>query len=356
MALHSLCGYIRKLILLGLGIGASVFFIWVAFFTPFPVYVLDQFNLRPFFLPNIICKGCNNFTYDYIIENKDACKDNEVFLLLIVASYHANVNARQAIRQTWGGNRTYKGLHIKTIFAFGVHEDKNFQRQLRYEQDMYGDVIQGNFSDFYRSLTNKTMMALNWVTQFCPNVNYVLKTDDDAFNMPERFIDFLLFVPAKHFIGGYCFTVMPDRWESSKFYIPYEYYPDQYYPTYCSGPGYILSNSAVHQLVSVALDTRFVHMEDVFVSGLCRVAAGIQYTQIEGVVMSRDDMTRCALATWAKNSHNIVPEQQLAIWQERVMKIDRDKDCAGRDMVVYVIIGLGLLIWSRVMYKFIKQR
>ena len=35
-------------------------------------------------------------------------------------------------------------------------------------------------------------MALRWVEEFCPDVSYVLKTDDDGFNVPQRFVDFLL--------------------------------------------------------------------------------------------------------------------------------------------------------------------
>ena len=346
---------LRHVFLLACCIGATVLIIYTALFTPLPVYALDKLNLRPFFLPNIICKGCNNFTYEYVIDNHDACKD-DVFLLILVASYHANVNARQAIRRTWGGNRTYHGKNIKTLFIFGVHEDKNFQRQLHFEQDKYGDIIQGNFSDFYRSLTNKTMMGLKWVTKYCPKADYVLKSDDDAFNMPDRWIDFLVSIRTPHFIGGYCFTVMPDRWESSKFYIPYTAYPDQYYPTYCSGPGYVLSCTAVRSVVEVATDITFLHMEDVFVSGLARVAAGIQYTQISGVVVSRDELTPCALTTWGKNSHNIVPEQQIMLWEQRVVKADADRDCMPRTVVLMVMVSVAALLWISHMVRLLRMR
>ena len=84
------------------------------------------------------------------------------------------------------------------------------------------------------------------------------------------------------FIGGYCFTVMPDRRENSKFFIPFSMYPDRYYPTYCSGPGYVLSRRAIADVLAVAPDVLFLPMEDVFVSGICRVASGILYTQVGG--------------------------------------------------------------------------
>jgi Galactosyltransferase len=68
------------------------------------------------------------------------------------------------------------------------------------------------------------------------------------------------------------FQVMPDRREGSKFHVPLSMYPDRYYPTYCSGPGYILSRAAVAGVLRIANNVIFLPMEDVFVSGICRVS------------------------------------------------------------------------------------
>lgn len=55
------------------------------------------------------------------------------------------------------------------------------------------------------------MMGLKWVRQFCQQARYILKTDDDAFNVPQRFIDYLIGIESARsvdrFLGGYCFTV-----------------------------------------------------------------------------------------------------------------------------------------------------
>ena len=338
----SLRAHLSQVLLIASAGGLMVLITYTLLATPLPVYILDKLNLRPFFLPNIICDRCNNFTYTYMINNSEACRDRDVYLLIIVASFHANADGRKAIRQTWGGNQMYRGYKIKTLFFFGTHTDNNFHKLLQHEQQKYGDIVQANFEDHYRFLTNKTMMSLKWVTQFCPQAKYVLKTDDDAFNVPQRFVDYLVHVEMQRFIGGYCFTIMPDRWDGSKFYVPYSLYPDKYYPTYCSGPGYVLSNAAVRDIVNIAVNVSFLPSEDVFVSGMVRVAAHIQYTQIEGIVINKDLMTKCALATWAKNTHNIVPEQQIMIWEERVVMADKDVDCAGRNGVILVMVLLFL--------------
>ncbi len=57
--------------------------IYLMLFTPTPVYILDRLNLRPFFLPNIMCDGCNNFTFKYLMNNKSACTDQEEVSLII---------------------------------------------------------------------------------------------------------------------------------------------------------------------------------------------------------------------------------------------------------------------------------
>jgi beta-1,3-galactosyltransferase 2 len=209
--------------------------------------------------------------------------------------------------------------------------------------------VQADFKDDYSWLTNKTMMGLRWVQEFCPGARYVLKTDDDGFNVPQRFIDYLIGIDdagIERFVGGYCFTVMPDRREGSKFYIPLSMYPDRYYPTYCSGPGYVLSRLAVVDIVTVADNVLFLPMEDVFVSGVCRVASKITYTQIVGVAEDQRQMTRCNLAVWVKNGHNIYPHATPAIWA-RVVDADRKRDCAGRQTFTLCILVLFIANWIR---------
>jgi len=116
-------------------------------FTPIVVYVLDRLHLRTLFLPDIACFGCNNFTYQYMVDNRNFCTDSSgklqpVFLLILVASFHANLDARQAIRKSWGSLCEYQGNAIRTLFIFGRHADKNYNYQVQYELERYGDVMQ----------------------------------------------------------------------------------------------------------------------------------------------------------------------------------------------------------------------
>jgi len=215
--------------------------------------------------------------------------------------------------------------------------------------------MQADFLDDYRWLTNKTMAGLHWARAFCPGAEFILKTDDDSFNVPQRFIDYLLGLGRDRFIGGYCFTILPDRRNSSKFFVARSMYPDRYYPTYCSGPGYVMSGSAVASVVSVSGDVVFLPMEDVFVTGVCRVAAGIAYTQLVGVLEDHRQLTRCGLATWVKNAHKVYPLATPLIWA-RAVDADPSSDCPSRTGLIFFQVVLFIGICLKHSYLVIRSR
>ena len=49
------------------------------------------------------------------------------------------------------------------------------------ENTDYGDIVQGNFVDSYHNLSYKATMGNLWVSHFCKQAEFVVKTDDDMF-------------------------------------------------------------------------------------------------------------------------------------------------------------------------------
>merc|ERR1712106_1093846 len=45
----------------------------------------------------------------------------------------------------------------------------------------FKDIVQGNFHDSYRNLTYKNIFGLLWVSNFCSQAEFVVKTDDDMY-------------------------------------------------------------------------------------------------------------------------------------------------------------------------------
>ena len=153
------CSILRWTVLVLPVIGFTAGAVYLLWSTPFATYVLDRLLLRSLFLPNISCVGCNNFTYPYMIDNRNFCSDasgqlQSIFLLILVASFHANLDARRAIRKSWGSLREYHGQAVRTLFVFGRHADRNYNYQVQYELEHYGDVMQVNSTDICDTLSS----------------------------------------------------------------------------------------------------------------------------------------------------------------------------------------------------------
>jgi len=87
-----------------------------------------------------------------------------------------------SIRETWGDTRLYAPQHIvQLVFLVGVSVETLVPDALLMESDAYGDIIQEDFLDAYRNLTYKGIMGLKWVSTYCQQARFLLKTDDDIF-------------------------------------------------------------------------------------------------------------------------------------------------------------------------------
>lgn len=323
---------------------------WYIFFkTPWPMYITDKFGIYHL-VPDISCDNCAKIEDRFLLQpNSSYCgSPGQVFLLILVISHHANVDARTAIRKSWASVKEYERKQVRTLFAFGVHKDMNFNRLIKSESKRYGDVLQIDVDDHYKKLTKKSLSSLNWVDSQC-SPEYVLKTDDDAYNNPHLLVDYLKEVREINYVAGYCFTVWPDRRVSSKFYVPKSVYPDAYYPVYCSGPGYVISQSALHRIIMAATKVRYVHMEDVAVTGLARIKAGLHYHQLPGMLENKH-IKGCGLATRVLNAHHVTPPEQEKMWN---MVLNSEKNGCILKGSNYGIIFCMIFLpsWVFILYK-----
>lgn len=331
----------------------AVFIIIVVFMCLFHIktilpHVLYSFNLQSFVLPKLItCSNCNSFKYGYEIENTDFCGNRDVFLLIVVASHHPNIDARRAIRHTWGSVKHHKGLSIITLFMFGLHSDSALNLQVRQEAERYGDVVQAKFADRYNTLSNKTMMALEWINQNCIQAKYVLKSDDNTYTIPQGYVDYLVDNQIQPFIGGFCFTAWPIRNKKSKFYTPYNLYKSYFYPMHCWGPAYVMSSLALKQILAVAPSVLFLPWEDVYVSGICREAAGIPYIQIPGSNIRKHELTPCNIVSKAKSLHTVLPGEIVEIWALVNDSLSADYVCPllTTTQLLYLLLICLLFTW-----------
>ncbi|XP_045911506.1 beta-1,3-galactosyltransferase 4 [Micropterus dolomieu] len=211
------------------------------------------------------------------------CQRAKPYLITMVTSAPANQRARQAIRDTWGGEGDVRGLRIMTLFMVGVASDPGLAKLLIEEARERGDLVQGRFLDTYSNLTLKTLSMLGWTRRFCPQAHFMAKVDDDVLFNPSALLHFLNksrnpYEQGDLYLGRVHLHVAPDRDPESKQYLPAGAYPSSVFPDYCSGTAYVLSRSALLKisLAASALPALSTPLppEDVFV-GLCARAAGV---------------------------------------------------------------------------------
>ena len=63
----------------------------------------------------------------------------------------------------------------------GATSDSSLQNVINKENEAYHDIVQGDFVDHYKNLSYKAIMGKLWVSEFCEQAEFVVKTDDDMY-------------------------------------------------------------------------------------------------------------------------------------------------------------------------------
>lgn len=276
--------------------------------------------------------------FSYTINEPDKCvqKTKAPFLVLLIATEARQVEARNAIRQTWGNESAVPAAGLVRLFLLGKTEGDLGtlqQRTLEAESQRYHDILQQDFLDSYKNLTIKTLMGMNWVALHCPRASYVMKTDSDMFVNTEYLVYKLLrpeIKPKKnYFTGNNMRGFGPNRNKNSKWYMPPEMYPDDKYPTFCSGTGYVFSGDLASKIYGVSLSVGHLHLEDVYV-GICLAKLGIEPTPPANAFLFnhwRVSYSSCKYSHLI-TSHGFHPNELLKYWHH--LQINKHNACVAK--------------------------
>ncbi|XP_006882257.1 PREDICTED: beta-1,3-galactosyltransferase 4 [Elephantulus edwardii] len=313
----------------------------------------------PSLLPSPVSPGPPMDLPRLLIPNVEACRGPGAppFLLILVCTAPDNFHQRNAIRASWGGLRTARGLRVQTLFLLGepVHPLPTLDKQrsnLVWEAQTQGDIIQAAFHDSYRNLTLKTLSGLNWASEYCPMARYILKTDDDVYvNVPElvselvwrgghlekwkrtmepqgvgaateekqeRADQALAYEPVPLlYLGRVHWRVYPTRTPGNRHQVSEEQWPETWgpFPPYASGTGYVLSASAVQLILKVASQTPFLPLEDVFV-GISARRGGLTPTHcVKLAGATQYPLDRCCYGKFLLTSHRLDPWKMQEVWK-----------------------------------------
>lgn len=221
--------------------------------------------------------------YDFIMDNTEACKTETPFLVLMVPVAPNNVEARNAIRQTWGKESRVQGEVVLTFFMLGSPggaDVEEMQKKVKQENMQHRDLIQSNFMDTYLNLTIKTMVIMNWLATRCPTAAYAMKVDSDMFLNIDNLVIMLQKrdIPKLRYLTGMVMWDRPVvRSKDSKWYVSEELFPEPTYPTYTLGMGYVFSNDLPEKFVEVSKLIKPFNIEDAYI-GMCMKKLGLSPT------------------------------------------------------------------------------
>lgn len=194
-----------------------------------------------------------------------------------------NNQRRHFIRHTWGHSAVVEKTGIKPLFIVGQPKQHTDQLALEDESHQHHDILQANFIDDYQNLTYKTMAILHWTSTHCTNVPLLLKIDDDVIPNPFALSDYLVSYLQRNPQPILLMGKLRRRdkvLRSGKWAVSESEYNGSRYPPYVAGPSYIVPSAVIPALLQTAKRTRFLHLEDVYTTGLVAQAAGIRHKTI----------------------------------------------------------------------------
>ncbi|XP_016984084.2 acetylgalactosaminyl-O-glycosyl-glycoprotein beta-1,3-N-acetylglucosaminyltransferase [Drosophila rhopaloa] len=235
-------------------------------------------------------------------------------LLVLISSAMSHDAARMSIRQTWMHYGSRRDVGMAFVLGRGTNETLN--KALTQENFIYGDLIRGNFIDSYNNLTLKTISTLEWADLHCPKAKYILKTDDDMFINVPKLLNFLDKHKDKRTIyGRLAKKWKPIRNKKSKYYVAVDQFAAGVFPSFTTGPAYVLTGDIVHELYVRSLKTVYLKLEDVFTTGIVAKSLNIKRVQANEFVNRRISFNPCNIRN-AISVHMIKSNEQFDLWKK----------------------------------------
>uniref|UniRef100_N1R4A2 Putative beta-1,3-galactosyltransferase 19 n=1 Tax=Aegilops tauschii TaxID=37682 RepID=N1R4A2_AEGTA len=184
----------------------------------------------------------------------------EIFIGILSAGNH--FAERMAARKTWM-SAAQKTSNVVARFFVALHARKEVNLELKKEAEFFGDIVIVPFMDSYDLVVLKTVAICEYGVH-AVSAKYIMKCDDDTFVRLDAVMAEVKKIPTGRslYIGNMNYRHNPLR--IGKWAVTYEEWPEEDYPTYANGPGYVISADIADSIVSEFTDhkLRLFKMED----------------------------------------------------------------------------------------------
>ncbi|KAM0982565.1 hypothetical protein ACFXTH_015463 [Malus domestica] len=186
----------------------------------------------------------------------------ELFIGILSAGNH--FAERMAVRKSWMQHNLIRSSKVVARFFVALHAKKEVNVELKKEAEFFGDIVIVPYMDNYDLVVLKTVAICEYGVR-TRAAKYIMKCDDDTFVRVGAVIREAHKVPEGRslYVGNINYYHKPLRY--GKWAVTYEEWPEEDYPPYANGPGYILSSDIAKFVVSEfeRRKLRLFKMEDV---------------------------------------------------------------------------------------------
>ena len=116
---------------------------------------------------------------------------------------------------------------------------------------------------------------MKWISSYCNNAQYILKTDDDIIVNTFKILRHIqrLGDPSKYFKTVFCINyktngVVASRNPKNKWYIKFSEYNHTHFGEYCSGSAFLLTKDMAPLLFNISHYIKSVWVDDYYLTGL----------------------------------------------------------------------------------------
>lgn len=210
----------------------------------------------------------------------EVCRTS-VDVIILVPSRPGSCSLRRAIRATYGRMSKDKVARInsfnikkivRVVFLLGKTSNVSETEIVERESSTFQDIVEIDFIDSYYNLTTKVLHGLKWIRMNCPDVDFVVKADEDVFiNIIELIRQLHKFSnEGSEYVLG---TVQREKRNTKviregRWGVSYDEMPLAYYPPYAQGNCYVISGSLVPKIVETAPYFPYLPIEDAFITGV----------------------------------------------------------------------------------------
>ena len=100
------------------------------------------------------------------------CSEN--LITLLIKSQAKSIGRRKLVRATWGRYGDIKKTnHFRRFFIIGSVINKELQTFVSKEEEVYGDIIRGDFADTFYNLSEKAEVGFEWSYKHCSFKTYL---------------------------------------------------------------------------------------------------------------------------------------------------------------------------------------